>query len=130
MLFASTHLSFGDEQTAVRVDQLAAARAGLDDMRESGEPVALAGDLNEGPSGAAISAATAGGYLDAWHALHPTDPGPTFPASAPSKRIDYVLLSVGTSGIEAAAAEIFLDQAQGATLPSDHLGVRVDLEHP
>jgi len=128
VIFASTHLSFGDDQNEIRIAQLAAARAGLDDMREAGEPATLAGDFNDRPGSEVIAAAVAAGYLDTWDVVHPTEPGLTFPASAPSLRIDYVLLSPSTSEVEPVDAAVFLDQPLGATLPSDHLGVHVDLE--
>ena len=60
---------------------------------------------------------------DAWS--HAGDgEGPTFPAFAPTARIDYVF--VGTAGTIVRAAV----GAEGASEASDHLPVAVDLRLP
>jgi maltose 6'-phosphate phosphatase len=128
ILFASTHLCFGEDQASVRAAQLEAARAALESMRATGEPVALAGDFNEEPDGAAIGEALAAGYVDSWAEVHPTVAGATFPASAPSARIDYLLLLADAGAAQVSLAEVFLDQPLGAVYPSDHLGLRVHLK--
>lgn len=120
---AATHLSFGAARADIRRQQLAEVRAAVDALRTAGEPAIIAGDLNETPTGAAITAAIAAGYADAWTAARPGDPGPTVPADAPVARIDYVL----TRALTATAAARFLDTPSGALWPSDHLGVWADL---
>jgi endonuclease/exonuclease/phosphatase family metal-dependent hydrolase len=129
-LVAATHLSFGDDQGEVRLAQLATIRAALDRLREPTELVAVAGDFNEAPSGAGITATVAAGYIDSWAHIHPGTPGYTIPAAAPTARIDYVMASPGTSAVVVDDATIFLDQAEGDIMPSDHLGLHVDFVHP
>lgn len=127
LVFASAHLSFGEDQASVRVAQLDAARTGLDSLRVDEEPVVLAGDFNEEPDGAAIEEALAAGYRDSWATANPTASGATFPASAPSSRIDYALVLANAGEAEVESAAVFLDAPQGEIYPSDHLGLRVQL---
>ena len=120
VVLASTHLDHQSE--TVRAEQAVAAAAALDDLA-AGEPALLLGDLNE-PPGAGVAAALAGaGFTDAWAAVHPADPGATFPASAPSVRIDYIW----ARGLTPDAAERVLAEPSGAVYPSDHVGVSAAL---
>ncbi len=128
LVFASTHLSFGEDQASVRELQLEAARTGLESLRAADEPAVLAGDFNEEPDGAAVGEALAAGYLDAWATANPTATGATFPSAAPSARIDYTLVLDSAGVAEIALAEVFLDVPQGEIFPSDHLGLSVQLD--
>ncbi len=130
VLVAATHLSFGDDQAAVRVDQLQAIRDAIARMGRDDQLSVIAGDCNEGPDGDAITAALAAGYHDCFAEANPGQPGYTYPASAPTERIDQVLALPGTSGVGIAAAAVFLDQVDGTTMASDHLGIHVDFEAP
>lgn len=121
VLVAVTHLSFGDQE-AVRVSQLAALRNHMEPLR-MGSTLLIAGDLNEGPSGDAVVAATGNGYRDAWANAHPNDDGATYPASAPRSRIDYLLFSPLDDSLEAREVQRFLDESTDGQYPSDHLGV-------
>lgn len=123
---AVTHLSFGD-QAGVREAQLAAVREALENRQGNDERAILAGDLNEGPDGAAIGSALSAGYVDAWAHLHPDNDGPTYPASAPSKRIDYLLLAPAASSIEALRVERFMLGDSNGIRPSDHIALWVDV---
>ena len=129
-LVAATHLSFGDDQAEVRSAQLGTIRAALDRLRAPTELVAIAGDFNEAPTGAAVTAALSAGYVDSWAQIHPGEPGYTIPAPNPAARIDYTLVALGSSGVVIDDATIFLDQGEGDIMPSDHLGLHVDLVLP
>lgn len=126
LLFASTHLSFGD-QHAARSSQMSALLAAMADLEQAGDTMVIAGDFNETPGGAVLTSATAAGFIDAWDGLHPTDPGPTFPSTAPDVRIDFVLVAAGAGGLRPVAARRFLDIPRGGIMPSDHLGLQVVL---
>lgn len=66
------------------------------------------------------------GYVDAFRRLHPDDPGTTMPASAPSVRLDYLLL---TRRLAASLAWCRVGGADPGELAaaSDHLPVVAEL---
>jgi endonuclease/exonuclease/phosphatase family metal-dependent hydrolase len=83
-------------------------------------PVAIGGDLNEGPDGAATGW-IAGRFVDVWVAAG-VGAGETFPATEAAARIDYLFVS---AGIEVRRAEV---KAGGAVIKaSDHRPLVVDL---
>jgi endonuclease/exonuclease/phosphatase family metal-dependent hydrolase len=102
----ATHLSFRKGEGAVQLDVLLAALADRD------APRLLLGDLNIGPE-VVEPAVTAAGYT-----LAVT--GPTFPATAPRSRIDFVAVS-GLAVVSASTP------APGM---SDHLPVVAELRVP
>lgn len=59
-------------------------------FRDSG-PALLVGDLNAAADSAALAALRAAGWIDLWSALAPGQPGYTFEADRPARRIDYAL---------------------------------------
>ena len=70
----------------------------------------LVGDLNATPRAGSINALIDGGFLDAWPAAAPAgEPGFTYPANAPRRRIDYVMVSRGV-----AIAEVSVPDDLGA----------------
>jgi endonuclease/exonuclease/phosphatase family metal-dependent hydrolase len=81
--------------------------------------VIVGGDLNASPE-ARATARIAATLRDAWSNAGNGD-GPTYPASAPTARIDY--LFVGSAGAIVGATV----GAEGASRASDHLPVAVDL---
>ena len=98
-------------------------------------PAVLVGDFNEIPSQEAIGHITReAGFLDAWPALHPEDPGLTFSADNPytgtddSRRIDYVFLRLGDAAHLRACRRVADRPAPDGHHPSDHYGLVVDLE--
>ncbi len=99
MSVGATHLSFRKGEGAVQLDVLLAALA------ERDGPRLVLGDLNIGPD-VVIPAAEAAGYTVA-----PT--GPTFPASAPRTRIDFI----AAAGLEIVSA------STPAVGTSDHLPI-------
>jgi endonuclease/exonuclease/phosphatase family metal-dependent hydrolase len=125
LVMATTHLDHlsGD----VRATQIAAVRDALADLAGVDEAVVLTGDLNEGPDGAVWPTLDGAGYTDLWDALHPGDPGYTFPAPDPTIRIDYVWLHPGASGFGPGAIARILDQEVGGVTGSDHLGLSASI---
>lgn len=107
-------------------------------MSGSRGPHLLVGDLNvfEGqpvchqkPNNTSLNVLRAAGYLDAWPAVHGTDPGYTGmlnragcgePEGAPWKRIDYAW----SKGLTPVAMERFgMPPRPGDPAPSDHVGI-------
>ena len=60
-------------------------------LRDRRRPLVIGGDFNSEPGSAVVGRMLAGGFRDAW-AECGNGPGPTFPAHAPVKRIDYLFL--------------------------------------
>lgn len=112
--FYATHFDYGTANASVRK---ASAEAILADL-PSGTAAIVAGDLNAEPSapGPTELAAALG---DAWSLANPSQPGLTMPASAPTRRIDYVY---ATSSLAPLGTRL-LDEASGGVWLSDHLGV-------
>lgn len=108
----TTHL----DHTSVAARELQVA-AILDRVVELDGPVILTGDLNAEPDDPEL-APLFGVFEDAWDLAGEGD-GYTFRSTAPTKRIDFVLV---TPGIEVTAAEV------PATEASDHLPVVAELE--
>jgi endonuclease/exonuclease/phosphatase family metal-dependent hydrolase len=92
----------------------------LTDLLAHAGAVVLGTDLNEGPEGAA-SRWIAGRYFDAFDQTG-EGRGETFPAGAPTARIDYLFVSDGAGIVRAWIPE-------GET-GSDHLPVAAELELP
>ncbi|MEV0416541.1 endonuclease/exonuclease/phosphatase family protein [Streptomyces sp. NPDC050448] len=102
-------------------------------------PVAALGDFNSLPTDATGPYGTfaGGGYVDAWHKVHPAkdgfttsqDPGLTNVPSKLDHRIDYVFYRPGR--LSAVRAEVIGDQLRDRTRtglwPSDHAGLVVRL---
>ena len=103
----TTHL---DLEPSARLDSARRVRSAL----PTG-PVVLTGDVNEEPGGPAWAALGAG-LTDARHGL-----GPTFPASAPERRLDGVWVSPGLAVVR---AEVVV----AAGVASDHLPLLVELD--
>jgi endonuclease/exonuclease/phosphatase family metal-dependent hydrolase len=77
----SVHLSLDRARRLEEVERVIAVADGL------GEPVVVAGDLNEPAGGPCWQRLGAAGFVD-----HGSNQWPTFPADAPTKRIDAVLV--------------------------------------
>lgn len=105
-----THLDFRPDP-AVRAAQVADTLRILDEDR-SGARQVLLGDFNAEPAAPELAPLFTVLY-DAWSGA---DPGPTYPAAAPVKRIDYVALS---ANLRARDATVLAGTA------SDHRAVRV-----
>jgi len=125
VLVIDAHLSSGDDDE-LRVRQAHHVLSILPDSL----PTVLVGDLNATPRAGSINALIDGGFLDAWPAAAPAgEPGFTYPANAPRRRIDYVMVSRGV-----AIAEVSVPDDLGAAMSglSDHrpLLVRLELSEP
>lgn len=93
-------------------DRIESAAALVERARMTAGPLLVAGDLNARPANEEILGLVEGaGLLDAGRVS-----GPTYPAGAPSARIDYVL----TRGMEVLRAEVLVSEA------SDHLPLVVE----
>jgi endonuclease/exonuclease/phosphatase family metal-dependent hydrolase len=123
VLVIDAHLSSGDDDE-LRVRQAHHVLSILPDSL----PTVLVGDLNATPRAGSINALIDGGLLDAWPAGAPAgEPGFTYPANAPRRRIDYVMVSRGV-----AIAEVSVPDDLGAAMSglSDHRPLLVRLELP
>jgi len=94
----SCHLSLDKVRRTEEVEEVIALASVLRG------PVVVAGDLNEGPDGASWRRLVRAGFVD-----HGSDDWPTFPADAPRKRIDALLVrgglkvrSIGDPGVPSA----------------------------
>jgi len=106
-------------------------------------PVIIAGDFNADALGNDASIATyhemlSLGFADAWGTLHPKVPGPTWQLVDSSRvdtafqRIDYIFFSAGVRPLTSSLAGNDPHDKIGGLWPSDHVGVRADLQfgHP
>ncbi|GAA0323900.1 endonuclease/exonuclease/phosphatase family protein [Kineococcus aurantiacus] len=121
VLVRSVHLGLGADERAEQVARLLpGAPAGGAAGPWSGAPAVLAGDLNEEPGGP-VHARLGTVLLDAAEAVG--SPSPTFPARAPRRRLDVVLVDRRLSVTSVSAPA-------GFPTASDHLPVVADLLVP
>lgn len=90
------------------------------------EPALVLGDFNFTPDDPLHERFREAGWIDAWQALRPHDPGYTFESDAPTMRIDYVYASPPLADRLRAIDLVGGDRGQPPRL-SDHLGLVVDL---
>jgi endonuclease/exonuclease/phosphatase family metal-dependent hydrolase len=130
---------------------LAAARAIERHADALGAHAIVLGDFDATPDAASMQfwrgrrslAGVSVCYQDAWETLHPTEAGFTFTAenplvragevaTAPSRRIDYVLVRSGRHGptLRVLSCDRVLDAPVGGVWASDHFGVVADLALP
>src|SRR5256885_11497227 len=113
--FVTTHLDYQYEDGRVfEAQQLIAA------LKSVPAPLIVVGDFNEVPAGGAYKLMR-DQFDDAWSDGHLTDPGYSYPADKPAKRIDYILFRQGDR-IRTKKAWIV------NTLASDHVPVVAELE--
>jgi endonuclease/exonuclease/phosphatase family metal-dependent hydrolase len=110
----TTHLDFRADPS-VRATQVAETLDLLDE--DAGEPRVLVGDFNATPDAPEL-APLLSALTDAWEASPGAGTGWTYPATTPTKRIDYVTVS---ADVRVVAADVPQNTA------SDHLPVVVDL---
>jgi endonuclease/exonuclease/phosphatase family metal-dependent hydrolase len=90
----NTHLDASGPDTFRRRE--AAALLGIAGrLREGGARVLVGGDFNATPESAVIADVLGAGWRDGWAACGGAGEGLTFPAKAPTKRIDYLFLPAG-----------------------------------
>lgn len=125
--------------------QLAQATELLQGPANTSLPVLLACDCNADaansadPTHATYASLLAAGFVDAWSATHPSDPGYTWPLhqedpvgpSMPFQRVDLVL-GRGVAGVVAAeqVGGELSDLTPSGLWPSDHVGLVAQLQIP
>lgn len=135
----STHLAFRADQGWWRAEEAAALKSAMTDGAFLANAWIVGGDFNASPSDPAYATMTQANQppqTPAWtDLLKGSDEGPTFPASAPSIRIDYLFLhrpppsSDSPVSLLTRQAKRFLTAPlQGGLYLSDHVGVLVELE--
>jgi endonuclease/exonuclease/phosphatase family metal-dependent hydrolase len=113
--FATTHLDYQYEDGRIfEAGQL------LDFLKGRHEPLVLVGDFNVEPTGDSYKLVSAY-FHDAWIENKAKEPGLSYPADQPAKRIDYIFYRTN-SGVRARKAWTV------NTLASDHVPVVADLE--
>lgn len=113
------HLSLGASERALEVTQVLAAA-----QLESGLPLLVAGDLNEGPTGPSWAAFARAGLRDVCAG---DSARPTYPAHAPRARIDGVLVSNPDVDVLRAGVPTDPDLRPLLSRASDHLPVLAEL---
>jgi endonuclease/exonuclease/phosphatase family metal-dependent hydrolase len=97
---------------------------------------ALSGDLNAVPehlpirflSGQTEIGGRRSALLDVWTVCHPGEPGYTFPAWEPSRRIDYLFVASSIEVVDVSVVGSVPDRKMVS--PSDHCGLLADLRFP
>ena len=92
----NTHLDYRAD-SRVRALQVAAM---LEVMSRADGPFVLMGDLNAPPAAAELQPLFSR-LRDVWSERDGADPGSTYPAAAPARRIDYILTSPGLRALDA-----------------------------
>jgi len=112
----NTHLDASGEDLW-RVQEVATVLRVASAAARAGTPLLVGGDFNSRPESAVHEALRGAGFRDAWQECGAGE-GPTFPASAPVRRIDYLYL---TGDTRCRSAEV------PAVDPSDHRPLLVRL---
>jgi endonuclease/exonuclease/phosphatase family metal-dependent hydrolase len=116
----NAHFSWVPAQALINVEQA------LSYMSETGkEPALLAGDMNMPPDSLAMARLRSAGWVDVWSRLRPDDPGPTFDAKSPDRRIDYVWANPPL--VERLEGIDLVMESKGGHWLSDHRGLVVTL---
>lgn len=89
VVFAATHIDWRPDD-AERVSNVAEIGARASTESDFG-PVVVCGDMNDLP-GSRVHSLLLEDFADAWTGLEPGDDGFTYPAAAPVRRIDWILL--------------------------------------
>ena len=123
ILVIDAHLSSGDDD-ALRVREARHVLSILPDTL----PTVFVGDLNATPRTDSIKVLIEGGFADAWPAAaRPGEPGFTYPANAPRRRIDYLMVH---GDLRVAEASVPDDLGAAMSGLSDHRPLLARLELP
>jgi endonuclease/exonuclease/phosphatase family metal-dependent hydrolase len=129
---ATTHLAFPPAFSSEREVQMRKALDAVDQFTAHAgiDAIILTGDFNDEPGSPALQAVLGSrhGFLDAYSACHPNDPGATFtsanpfvgPGFAPGQRIDFIF---ATRRLEPVECTLVFDGRGGLDFVSGHLGV-------
>lgn len=113
--FITTHLDYQyDDGRLFETQQL------LEALKDIKDPLIVVGDFNDVPAGQSYQLMS-GGFNDAWNTNRSSEPGFSYPADKPVKRIDYIFMRRGDR-MRTKRAWIV------NTLASDHVPVVADLE--
>jgi len=116
----NAHFSWIDEQNGENVREALAYIGSFDG------PAILVGDFNAPPDAPALAAIATAGWVDLWSKLRPDDPGYTFPADEPDRRIDFIWANPAAAG-RARSIEVVEANGDGGGLLSDHLGLIAEI---
>jgi len=86
-------------------------------------PILLVGDMNAPPDHPALKQLAAAGFVDLWQKLYPKQPGYTFGADYPIKRIDYGWANKYLVDAITNVTIFGKEPASDGTFASDHLGL-------
>lgn len=118
----NNHFSYNTSQAKTN------AQNALNDIKDlDSGPSLFVGDLNvvpDSPESGAITYLIDNGWSDMWAKLHPGEPGYTFAATKPDKRIDYQFANAELAD-KISAIDIVFNTEDPAIkqFPSDHYGV-------
>lgn len=98
---------------------------GLAFLGKADGPTLLLGDFNTPADSPLLDRLRQAGFVDLWEKTHPGEPGYTFEADRPDKRIDYAWADAEL-GRRVASVDLVRRDDRGAR-PSDHLGLKVSL---
>lgn len=123
LLVIDAHLSSGDDDE-LRVREARHLLSILPDAL----PTVFVGDLNATPRAGSITELVERGFVDAWSAAAVAgESGFTYPANAPRRRIDYVMV---TGGVRVADVSVPDDLGAAMSGLSDHRPLLARLELP
>lgn len=125
-----THLSHGEQQEQVRVDQAQAIKEFIANRSQDSEvtAVVLCGDFNATPFSPPITTiktldASGISFRDSWAEIWPQDPGFTVVPDNPHARIDYIFFREGDGVAVVQSERVFMQPNAQGIYPSDHIGV-------
>ncbi|MGA7304543.1 MAG: endonuclease/exonuclease/phosphatase family protein, partial [Rhodothermales bacterium] len=125
----TTHLAHRSEAELTRTTQVSEIKQHVGFRGRDSIPAIIVGDFNATPDTPsirnAVTADSAGSWIDAFAAVNPDDDDYSYPAEDPNKRIDYVFLA-DPSRLMPVSARMVFDETRGEKMLSDHLGVVVD----
>ena len=135
--FITTHHAYHGEADSVRTAQVVEVKEFALERAGSEIPLIVLGDFNAEPGRPPIVELTRDDgplvLADVWQSIGKdattSDPGYTFSASEPKRRIDYVLVAPGRA-LYPASAEVVFHEARGGAYLSDHLGVLAKFVRP
>ncbi|MFQ6607357.1 MAG: endonuclease/exonuclease/phosphatase family protein [Fidelibacterota bacterium] len=129
----NTHLAYKEDHNAIREEQVVQILEFATD-KLAGVPAwatLLTGDLNATPESSPLQMLTGGidpFFQDVYLVADNNDEEYTVPAEAPKKRIDYILLAVGSKAIIKESYPVMDRLCSTGGLASDHLGVLAVIE--